>query len=43
MVSKKDNKYELSFKHPGGGKVSFDMEKEEINKLISDLKNLIDV
>jgi methylmalonyl-CoA/ethylmalonyl-CoA epimerase len=42
-VSKKDNKYELIFKHPGGGKVNINMDKEEISKLINDLKNLIDV
>lgn len=34
--------YNLTFSHPGGGKVKLSLEREEINKLIEDLNKLLD-
>ncbi len=42
MISKKNNEYELAFKHPGGGKVLFKMDKKEIINLVNELKTLIE-
>lgn len=36
-VEKGENKTELSFAHPGGGKVKIELTKEEVKKLIDDL------
>jgi methylmalonyl-CoA/ethylmalonyl-CoA epimerase len=41
-VSRNNDEYNLTFAHPGGGSIKLKMQKEEINKLINDLKNLVD-
>ena len=38
----KDNKINLTIAHPGGGKVKVGLEREEVKKLIRDLKNIIE-
>lgn len=40
--SKSDKEYILSFAHPGGSKVNFNLDKEEIKELIHDLKRLVE-
>ena len=42
VFSKKNEKYSLTFAHPGGGKVLFNLDKEEIKELIHDLKRLVE-
>ncbi len=39
--SKSDKNYFLTFSHPGGGKVLFNMDQEEIKELIHDLNMLV--
>ena len=39
---KKNGKYNLNFSHPGGGQMKINLEKEEIEQLIGDLKKLIE-
>ncbi|MBA7553439.1 hypothetical protein ES705_46030 [subsurface metagenome] len=41
-VERNNKKYNLTFAHPGGGKVKLSLEREEINKLIEDLKKLLE-
>lgn len=41
-LSKKNKNYLLTFKHPGGGKVLFNLDKEEIKELIHDLKKIVE-
>ena len=41
-VSKKNENFFLTFAHPGGGKVLFNLDKEEIKELIHDLKILVE-
>jgi methylmalonyl-CoA/ethylmalonyl-CoA epimerase len=41
-VERNNNKYNLSFSHPGGGKVKLSLDREEINKLIVDLNKLLE-
>ncbi len=36
-VSKENGKFKLTFKHPGGGKVSINMDKGDILNLVNDL------
>jgi len=40
--TKNSEKYSLTFAHPGGGKVLFKLDKEEIKELIHDLNTLVD-
>ena len=40
--TKKNEKFSLTFAHPGGGKVLFKLDKEEIKELIHDLTTLVD-
>lgn len=40
--SKKNEAYILTFAHPGGGKVLFNLDKEEIKELIHDLERLVE-
>ena len=40
--SKEDVNFSLTFSHPGGGKVLFNLDKEEIKELIHDLNNLVE-
>ena len=40
--SKKRENFYLTFAHPGGGKVLFNMDKEEVKELIHDLKRLVE-
>ena len=40
--SKKNENYSLTFAHPGGSKVSFNLDKEEIKELIHGLKGLVE-
>ena len=42
IVKRHNDDYILSFPHPGGGLIDLSMKKEEINKLIQDLKNLVE-
>ena len=42
LVDKDSNKINLTIAHPGGGKVKVGLEREEVKKLISDLKNIIE-
>jgi len=41
-VKRHNDDHILSFSHPGGGIIHLSMKKEEINKLIQDLKNLVE-
>ena len=41
-VSKNNEKYFLTFSHPGGSMVKFNFDKEEIKELIHDLKGLVE-
>ncbi|MFW9939547.1 MAG: VOC family protein [Candidatus Thorarchaeota archaeon] len=40
-VERINNIYNLTFSHPGGGKVKLSLDKEEISKLIGDLNKLL--
>ncbi len=40
-VERNNKKYNLTFAHPGGGKVKLSLEREEINKLIEDLNKIL--
>ncbi len=40
-VQKKDNKFILAVKHPGGGKVEIGLDRDEISALIGDLSMII--
>ena len=42
LVSQNDEKFNLIFAHPGGGKVKINLEREEVTDLIDDLKKLLD-
>jgi len=42
LVDKDSNKINLTIAHPGGGKVKVGLEREEVKKLIRDLKNIIE-
>jgi methylmalonyl-CoA/ethylmalonyl-CoA epimerase len=42
LVDKDNNKINLTIAHPGGGKVEVGLEREEVKKLIRDLKNIIE-
>ena len=42
IVSRSNEKYNLTFTHPGGGKVKINLDREEIRKLIHDLKNVVE-
>jgi methylmalonyl-CoA/ethylmalonyl-CoA epimerase len=37
-VEKKENSYNLSFAHPGGGKVKIELTRAEVKRLINDLE-----
>lgn len=39
--SEKDGKYNLTFAHPGGGKMKLNLNRDEITKIISDLEKLV--
>ena len=41
-VERNNNKYNLTFSHPGGGKVKLSLDREEINKLIGDLNKMLE-
>lgn len=41
-VERINNIYNLTFSHPGGGKVKLSLDKEEISKLIGDLNKLLE-
>jgi len=41
-VERNNKKYNLTFSHPGGGKVKLNLDREEINKLIGDLNKLLE-
>ena len=41
-VTKNENEYCLIFAHPGGGKVKLHLNKEDVSKLIHDLKKIIE-
>ena len=41
-LSKKNENYILTFAHPGGSKVNFNLDQEEIKELINDLKKLVE-
>jgi methylmalonyl-CoA/ethylmalonyl-CoA epimerase len=41
-VTRDGEEYLLTFAHPGGGKVKFNLEREEIKDLIKDLKKSLD-
>lgn len=40
-ISKKDGEVSLTFKHPGGGNVTFTLDEEEIKRFMGDLASLI--
>ena len=40
-VSRNNEEYTITFSHPGGGKVTLSLGKDEIEELVQDLKNLI--
>jgi len=42
LASQNDEKFNLTFAHPGGGKVNINLKREEITELIQDLKKLLD-
>lgn len=42
LVDKENNEINLIIAHPGGGKVKVGLEREEVKKLIRDLKNIIE-
>lgn len=42
LVDKDNNKINLTIAHPGGGKVKVSLNREEVKKLIRDLKNIIE-
>ncbi|MBY8989256.1 MAG: VOC family protein [Candidatus Lokiarchaeota archaeon] len=42
LVDKDSDKINLTIAHPGGGKVKVGLEKEEVKKLIRELKNIIE-
>lgn len=41
-VERNNRKYNLTFAHPGGGKLKLNLDKEEINKLIEDLNKILE-
>ena len=41
-LERNNKKYNLTFSHPGGGKVKLSLDREEINKLIGDLNKLLE-
>jgi len=41
-VERNNRKYNLTFSHPGGGKVKLSLDREEIDKLIEDLNKLLE-
>jgi len=41
-VERNNGKYNLTFAHPGGGKLKLNLDREEINKLIEDLNKLLE-
>ena len=41
-IERINKKYNLTFAHPGGGKVNLSLGREEIKKLIEDLNNLLE-
>jgi methylmalonyl-CoA/ethylmalonyl-CoA epimerase len=42
LVDKENNEINLIIAHPGGGKVKVGLEREEVNKLIRELKHIIE-
>ena len=40
-ASRNNKEYNLTFAHPGGGKITFSLGKDEMEGLVQDLKNLI--
>ena len=40
-IERNNKKYNLTFAHPGGGKVKLSLDREEINKLIEDLNKIL--
>ena len=41
-VERNNTKYNLTFSHPGGGKVKLSLDREEIDKLIEDLNKILE-
>jgi methylmalonyl-CoA/ethylmalonyl-CoA epimerase len=41
-VERNNNKFILTFSHPGGGKVKISLNREEINELIDDLNKMLE-
>ena len=41
-VERNNKKYNLTFAHPGGGKVKLSLDREEFNKLIEDLNKMLE-
>jgi len=40
-ITKNNGEYQITFAHPGGSTVKLNLDREEVKKLISDLKELV--